>query len=513
MNSRIQVKMQLEEILYYLMFSLLLSLKGIGLDEGSILFRIGLVGGIILFFAKILVGKYSIRELVLIAFCLLWGIFIFFNMGSFGILVYALLALGMKNISISKVMKLGTIVWSICMAVTITAAIFFNRAGVQVVHEKLGFGPILRESLGYGHPNVLHITYLLFMVFILYTCKKENIVKTVIFLLAGDIFIFTYSVSYTGLLVSLLIIIFYVYFVYRSSFSSVEKWLAKCILPICVIISVIVPLGIDSQGMVYKLLNPILSNRIWIVKYYYDNYTPTLLGERIRTDGFSLDNSYIYVIGWYGILFFAFVMFAYWVLIQKYVKEERRKELAIIIPFLIAGLTEQFLFNSSIKNITFIFLGEVLYDHLGNRGKQISFLGNWNKEYVVNINKVQNVRKKKKQLDWKKGVITYIIINSLVLVVLIGIKTNKYDSVYVNERRCDCDGQLVYQYEIESDEASLVIGNLNNEDQYYYFDKENSNLITIMDLRYKISLSIYISVFIVGCSYVLLSGKMKNKAD
>ena len=171
MNSRIQVKMQLEEILYYLMFSLLLSLKGIGLDEGSILFRIGLVGGIVLFFAKILVGKYSIRELIFIALGLLWGIFIFFNMGSFGILVYALLAFGMKNISVSKVMKLGAVVWSICMAVTITAAIFFDRVGVQVVHEKLGLGPILRESLGYGHPNVLHITYLLFMVFILYTCN------------------------------------------------------------------------------------------------------------------------------------------------------------------------------------------------------------------------------------------------------------------------------------------------------------------------------------------------------
>ena len=121
-----------------------------------------------LFGAKILVGSYSLKELVLIVLGGFWSIFIFFNMGSFGILVYVLLALGMKNISVTKVMKLGALVWSSCFFITITAAIFMDRPGVQVVHEKLGLGPILRESLGYGHPNVLHITYILFIFQVLF---------------------------------------------------------------------------------------------------------------------------------------------------------------------------------------------------------------------------------------------------------------------------------------------------------------------------------------------------------
>ena len=513
MNCKMQEKMSMEEILYYLMFSLLLSLKGIGLDEGSILFRVGLVCGILLFFVKILIGKYSIRELILIALGLLWGVFIFFNMGSFGILVYALMALGMKNISVSKVMKIGTVVWSTCMALTITAAIFMDRPGVRVVHEKLGLGPILRESLGYGHPNVLHITYILFMVFILYTCKKENMVKTIIFLLVGDIFIFTYSVSYTGLLVSFLAIVIYIYYVYGSRFSNIERIFTKCVLPVCIFLSTVFPLVIDSYGFLYDLFNPLLNNRIWIIKHYFYLYTPTLWGERIMTDGFSLDNSYVYAIGWYGIIFFLFAMFAYWFVVKKYVKDERKKELAIIITFLIAGLTEQFMFNASIKNITFIFLGEVFYIYLGSKGKQISLLEGLNKEYIFTINNTKSLNKKKELLDWKKGVLYYIIINSLVLGVLFGIETNKYESVYVNEKRCECNVQLVHQHEMERNETSLLVGELNSEDQYYYFNKENSNLILIMDFRYKISLSIYISIFIMGCIYVLLSRGKKNEVD
>lgn len=497
-------KISLEEILYYLMFSILLSLKGIGLEEGSIIFRIGLVCAIVLFMIKIFVGRYLIKELVMIVLGLIWGVFIFLNMGSFGILVYALMALGMKNISVPKVMKLGTIVWAVCMFITITAAIFMDRTGVRVVHEKLGLGPILRESLGYAHPNVLHITYILLIVFILYVVKKENMFKAIIFLTVGNLFIFTYSVSFTGLLVTFLVIAFYIYIVYRNSFSQIEKFLMKCILPTCIFLSTIFPLIIDSYGFWYEVFNPLLNNRIWIIKHYFYLYSPTLWGERIMTDGFSLDNSYVYAIGWYGMIFFVVIMIAYWILVKIYIKDNRRKELAIVLSFLIAGLTEQFMFNASIKNITVIFLGEVFYTYWEKKENRITFLKNWNKEYILNLG-IFRYRENKKTLGIKKGIILYTVINSLILLVLIGIDTNKYDFVYVNEKRCDYSDQPVNEYEMNINERTLVVGELNKESKYYYFDKKNSNLISIMDYRYKISLSIYLSLFIVGCIYMVLN--------
>lgn len=493
MNSNIQ-KVSLEELLYYIMFSLLLSLKGFGLDEGSIIFRIGLVCAILLFGMKTLVGRYSIRELLVIAVGGIWSIFIFFNMGSLSIVVYALIVLGMKNVSVSKVMKIGVWVWSICFFITITLAIFMDRVGVRVVHEKLGLGPVLRESLGYGHPNVLHVTYILFMAFVLYMCKKEKVLKTIIGLTIGNIYFFMYSLSYTGLLISVVLIVVYLYFIYRKNITKIERVVISSVFPACILLSTVI--AYLAEGRVYDVLNKLLNNRIWAIQYFFGTYNITAFGERISQKGFSIDNSYMYALAWYGLVFFVIIVIGYLVLVEEYLKENRRRELAIVITFLIAGLTEQFLFNASIKNITFVFLGEVLYKYIGHNEKEFKFASKYNQIINIKVQILLNFKELLKKISQPKIVIRYLIVNIFIVVILLFVPTNHYQCVYVNERMCDCDGELVSKEQVESKEDSLIIGSVTEEDQYYYFTEENSNFIQVMDKRYKLSLSIYLSLLV-----------------
>lgn len=487
----------LEEALYDVMFSLLLCLKGVGLDEGSMLFRIGLAVAVVLFAAKILIGRYSVKELLVIVAGIVWGIFVFVHVGSFSIFIYALMVLGMKNVSVQRVMKLGAVVWSVCFMFTVTAALFFDRTGVLLVHEKLGLGPVLRESLGYSHPNVLHVTYIVLMAFVLYACDRKSVWKTIALLLIGDFLVFMYSMSYTGLLISFGMIVVYLYFTYRKKLSIGERILITSILPLCVIASVL-PIVLNSHGKIYQVLNLALNNRVWAIKVFFDQYEVTLWGQKIIWDGYSLDNSYIYALAWYGILFVMVVVFLYWQMIRQYLKEERRKELAIVITFLIAGLTEQFLFNASIKNITFVFVGEVLFSVLQQKDKELTLAGRWNRRIEVSLEWCEKCKQRLGQLRWKRLAAQYIVINVIILSGLLFVQTNSYHQVYVNEKMCDCGGELVSEEEIQNSEDTLVLGEASADTKFYYFTEENSNFIQVMDGRYKISLSVYLSVPVIA---------------
>lgn len=330
--------------------------------------------------------------------------------------------------------------------------------------------------------------------------------KTIVLLLLGDIWVFLYSMSYTGLLISFGMIGVYLYFTYRKQISIGEKIAIVSILPLCLVVSII-PVALNAHGRIYQIMNSVLNNRVWAIKVFFAQYPQTIFGQRIIRDNFSLDNSYIYALAWYGIAFLLVMAVLYEVLVIKYLRTNRRKELAIILSFLVAGITEQFLFNASIKNITFVFIGEMIFELLKQKGKELSLLSRLNHTPGIPVEWKtgwkQKVKSSSKQMSWKRGVIQYIIINSIVLSGLFFIKTNPYKQVYVNEGMCDCGGILVSGDQINETEDTLVLGNKSEEDQFYYYTDENSNFIKVMDGRYKISLSIYITVAVMLAGWLL----------
>lgn len=76
---------------------------------------------------------------------------------------------------------------------------------------------------------------------------------------------------------------------------------------------------------------------------------------------YNIDCSYVYILMYYGIILFAIISIGYFVTIRREVKLMRRKELAIMTGFLVAGMSEPFMANLSFKNLTLIFIGECYY--------------------------------------------------------------------------------------------------------------------------------------------------------
>ena len=122
-------------------------------------------------------------------------------------------------------------------------------------------------------------------------------------------------------------------------------------------------------------------------EYYLVPENITLFGnnlENITTHVLTMDNAYVFSLVIYGIVFFAIIVVSYLLLIHWCAREKRKKELALISCFMIAGITEPFLFNTSFKNLTLILLGDFLFEvlrHNAEEQKEWAVLKKGNKEF------------------------------------------------------------------------------------------------------------------------------------
>jgi hypothetical protein len=279
----------------------------------------------------------------------------------------------MKNISVKKVFHLGLWVWSVCAIVLSVFSFFRLEHTIYRVHAKLGLGHIFRWSLGFTHPNILHITYMALCAFILYELGERYSLKHFIYLMAGNLLVFLYSVSYTGFGIVAVLLIGCLYVRLRPRFCILEKILANLVLPACLILSFVLPFYINYHRIspYIQKLNFMLNTRIWLAEQFLKSEYRSLFGadiSQIVSSSMTLDNSYVWGYINYGMIPFVIIMIGYFALLFYDTHRQRTRELVILVCFLAAGWTEPLLFNTSFKNITLIFLGGFLFKQKGDNG-------------------------------------------------------------------------------------------------------------------------------------------------
>lgn len=364
-------KMTLGEFFYCLYFAILLIAKGIGLIEGQTLFSVAILLACGCFAVKMVLTKYTVKELAVVSVLGLLFLVAFLQSGEKGILFTGMTILGIKDVDMKKVFKLGFGIW--CCTFFGIVLIHLSGASNDLIfaHRKLGLGHILRYSLGFPHPNVLQISYVTWMAFFLYLwqprTKKQWSVIGGLFL--GNCYFFLYSISYTGIILATVYLAGYCYFTMRKSFSKLEKILIQLILPACALFSILGPVLI--KGRLFDILNKILNTRFKLSNYFLTHQPVLLFGSELveAPDHYSIDCSYVNCLLLYGAILFLLIMAGYFFLVRQCVQQERRRELAMLTGFFIAGISEPFLFNSSFKNLTLLFLGGYFYELLERESK------------------------------------------------------------------------------------------------------------------------------------------------
>lgn len=361
-------KLSPEEILYFGFFILLSVTKGLGFYEGQKMFVLLVIPAFLCAFLKLILTSYTGRQWVTLLIMLILTTIVYCESGELGIWFVMFTILGMKDIPPDKVFRLGLWVWTLCAVFLSVVSFFRIEHTVYRVSDKLGLGYIMRWSLGFTHPNILHITYFALCAFVLHELSNRFGLRHFLLLMLGNVLVFFYSISYTGFGIVTLFLIGELYVTFRPRFGVFEKIIANLVLPFIILISFMLPLmlHVPRYADAVQKLNLLVNTRINVASKYLVPECMSLFGVKMSYLAqiqyyLSIDSSYIWLFIHYGIIPFVLFMLAYFVLIADYGRKQKTRELVMIICFLGAGLTEPLLFNTSFKNVTLLFLGELIF--------------------------------------------------------------------------------------------------------------------------------------------------------
>lgn len=485
-------KIKLEEVLYFFFWGILFAMKGVGLDEGHWLFSLGVGMALCCFAAKMCMTGYSLKEWVIIAALLVLAGAIWINSGEKAALAAALIIIGMKNISIRRLFKISLAIWSITFALSTACGILHIRDGVVVVHQKLGLGPIIRWSMGYTHPNVLHVSYFVLAVLILYVfhLHGRKLMLLTAALMIGNLFIFLFSISYTGIILVTGYLIINLYLDQRKRLTRIEKILLQCIMPFCVIFPLAGPFVFS--GRVFGFFNRLLSTRFELVYNIFRSNPIQMFGTKMVTGPNShvtLDSSFAYMLMKYGVVAFVLILTGYFLLIRQYIKKDQRRELAIMLAISVAGITEQFLFNLSFKNLSLFFLGELLFElikgnrnHDEKRNREIALLP-WGNTGIslpdcsIWWGKIREAVKKR-----KRGICMGTVLGGILAAILCAVFVEKPECVYVNRELTEYrnEEEELFLKENPDNSQNIVIGYQGADVGMYCF---TGNIVSLENIR------------------------------
>ena len=527
MRKQSQVSFRAEEIFYYLFFAILLFAKGIGLYDGMKEFTICLLAAFLCFVVKICLTEHTLGELLQMAVLLGMGFLSWRNSGEKAAFIYIAVIVGMKHVPVKRVFKVGAVIWTIAFFGTTILALTRQIPDLALVHSKLGLGHIIRWSLGYTHPNVLHISYVILLVFFFYLARlnrRQLLISTGVAYLF-NFYIFLYSVSYTGLILTTVYLLLNLYFNLRTKESRLEKILIMCVFPVCALLSVIGPVAV--KGRVFDILNKMMNTRWNLSRYFLTHQPITLFGGRM-TDlpdtSYSIDCSYVYALMYYGIVLFVLLCVAYFLTVRYEVKTEKRRELAIMLSFFIAGMSEPFMANLSFKNLTLLFIGEYYYQAapfwqkgvVGRiAGKRVRITPWTEKEMKLALPEWSGLHDLPAYL---KGNCLKILTAGITAALLSGgiyyYTAKPADCVYADTGLSDYwSGEKVYlnAAELPDDWNSIIVGNADGNTEMYVL---TGNIVWLEQVRESVSVGLGVGILVVivtGLGAAWLGSKKAEK--
>lgn len=470
------------EILYYLFLILTMGAKGIGWTGGQKPFTICLAAAYLCLLLKMLLTDYKLKEWCLNAALLMMAAAVWRNSGETAALAAVCTVIGMKNIPIQRIMRVALAIWGSTFLFSVLRGVLGLGDGVVVVHSRLGLGPMIRYSLGYTHPNVLHVTYFVIVMLLLYVfpMQGKKLWAACGLLFLGNLYIFLYSMSYTGMIIVTFHLCLNLYFDMRRSLSGLEKILLQCVAPFCIVFPIAGPLVI--KGKLFAFFNKLLSTRFELVYFYFHEFQVSWFGTdtTYETEAhLTLDSSFAYLLMYYGIVAFVLLVAAYLMVIHREIRNGRFGGTGILISTALAGVTEQFLFNLSFKNISLFWVGDYVYNDLLERGgknvwdKKFCFLPRQSAPMEIpNLDRVwKRIRTEGERVCWGKCM-AWGILAAFLFVTAFQILWKMPERVYVNRGMADrFEGAFTVEEGQEWDrESSLYLGDMSPGEDVYELD-------------------------------------------
>nr|WP_297767102.1 hypothetical protein [uncultured Butyrivibrio sp.] len=522
---------QIGEGIYLLYFAVMIAVKAFGFYEGQMIFNLSLLFVFGLFAIKMLITKHTIKEYAVVAFFMLLAGIVYVKTGEKGLILYFCMMLGMKQVSVLKVVETGAIVSAIITLFKIFTGVFGLAEEIYYPQERAGIGLMFRHGLGYAHPNSLHMTVLSVMMLVMYyvsksLMRKTNTIKLIIISVLAflfNLYIFQYSGSRTGLLAGTAYLIINLWFCLREKPGILEKIACYISFPGTCFIAIVMPF-ILPESVFRKIDTTIFTTRFSIAKYFWSNNSPALFGIRLNNPDewmstYGLDMSQLYLFLQLGIVTFVVMACLTMWFIHYSLKNSHMAELAVLMGMLVMGIWEPHLYNLSFKNFVFVFMGAAIYTALAGNRKSDD-IGNFTK----NANDISGNSKDSYENSWISSMTLADLIKSMCFgaatgiasVMLFYLLTQEpsafYGSRELNESGRSLGMEATYLTKEEAQElktqGNFIVGYVDESTPMYKFDSQ----IALMEYeRRGLSTGVFTGMATCLASVVLLTRKKKKE--
>lgn len=513
------------EIAYYFYFAVMAFAKGIGLYDGMWPYTAALILGAVFIIAKLALTEHTLEEWIFILGMLGLGMLVYYNSGEKGILIYIAMIVAMKKVPVRRLFSIGLVIWGSTFVIQTILTLTGLKPDIFVIHAKLGLGDIIRWSLGYPHPNVLQITFMILCAFILYLgdWKGKKLIYATLVMLLGNLYVFFYSVSYTGLILVVVYLFGNLYLSFRKDLTKTEKVLVTLIFPACAAFSVLGPVVFPER--LWEICNKVLNTRFNIARTYLTTDPITLFGARpsdaIPEGLQNIDSSYVFALMHYGAVVFLLLCVGYMALIHHCMKKKKYEELSVIIGLAIAAIAEPFFVNSSFKNISLLFLGAFIFEvfekfaenkpeHFLNRKLILCSAGK--REVIIPVEKPVKMKEFYIQVILEKKRVIAVAAAGIAIIAgtVFAVTADMPECYYALRTSTQIEEESVY-LDIEQLPSDFEGKILNYKDPETPMQKVEGNIVTVEYVRGIVSSGVWCGIFGAVFISIILYARGKNE--
>ena len=354
---------------YFAFFIILVISKVMGLDNKKFIFILLTFFALIHLIIKILNDKYNIRQFMMIVLLILLGGIIFLYSKKPTVLISIVAIVFAKNISFDKLIKLVFNVRLIGFILVVSACLTGAIDNIKS-YRLLDNGEILtRYSLGFSHPNTAYLNFFILVLLYLYIYfDKVRWVNYMVIIIISQI-MYTITGSRTGYIIAVLSMFITCILKHKKLRNNkIIKIMIQITPIICALVSILGGILYDSSNILFKTMDNLLSGRIQLSNRFLNTYSIKPFGQVIIEGGdingsyLRIDNGYVALLLGYG--FFIFILYIVFqtLILKKYIREFKYKEILLIIIFSIYGITEVYIYNAFI-NISLLFMSDLLYSN------------------------------------------------------------------------------------------------------------------------------------------------------
>lgn len=352
-------------MIYLIYFSLMVAVKMAGFYDGQVVFKVALIVYAGLFVLKLLVSDFTKKEWAISVLLLLLSVIVYFRTGEKGLFFCFSMMLGMKNVSKKRVFIAGLSISVALMIFNVVTRVLGVFNEIYFSTYRIGVGTQIRHSLGYAHPNTLHISFFVLTIMAVYLSTKYrfHVICISAFSFLLNLYIYQYSGSRTGVLASILYICINLIMFYFPKGKKVYKVIGYASYPLTCVTAIVFPLVLN--GKLFSIFDDYIFNfRYSIARFFIGSNPISLFGIRLyypEQIPYGIDMANLYLFLQLGIVSFLIVSALNILFVYRTCKEGLYAELAVFMAIVFAGIWEPFLYNASYKNIVFVFIGAIIF--------------------------------------------------------------------------------------------------------------------------------------------------------